>query len=498
MSEASSKNYRSILKGTALFGGVQVFNIIINLIRGKLIAVLLGPEGMGISSLLTASANTIQQFTGLGLNLSCVKEVSVAHGERDERRVAFTIKTVRRLLYLTALGGCLFTILCSSYLSIWTFGNQDYKWHFILLSVMIFFATLSNGELSILQGLRVIKKLAFASVVGSCIGLFIGVPLYYFYGYDGIVPAMIALSLATFVFYRYHSKHAFKFNYSLKISWQEMSPLARRMISLGVVAMVASLLGTLTNYLVNTYIGKNGSLDDVGLFQAANSITNQYIGLVFAAMGMDFFPRLSAVSNDNAKVRDLVNQQTEFVVLITVPLAMLLIITAPLLIRILLTDKFLPVTSVIRWMGVGIVLKAILYPMGYISFSKGDKKTFFWLEGVWGNLLTLCLNVLFYHLWGLYGLGISFVISFLLSCFIYMILTNKLYYFKYDASVLALIGKLIFLLVLIFCVSNFCIDIYSYIIGGGICCLSCWFCLRELDRRTGIVKNIKTKIGYGG
>ncbi|MFK1880757.1 hypothetical protein ACIXEK_02480 [Bacteroides fragilis] len=40
--------YRTILKGTAIFGGVQVFNIVINLIRGKLVALFLGPEGMGI------------------------------------------------------------------------------------------------------------------------------------------------------------------------------------------------------------------------------------------------------------------------------------------------------------------------------------------------------------------------------------------------------------------------------------------------------------------
>lgn len=77
MSNASN-SYKSILKGSVLFGGVQVFNILINLIRGKLIALLLGPEGMGISSLLSASANTIQQFSGFGLNLSSVKELSEA------------------------------------------------------------------------------------------------------------------------------------------------------------------------------------------------------------------------------------------------------------------------------------------------------------------------------------------------------------------------------------------------------------------------------------
>lgn len=493
MSSASNKNYNSILKGTALFGGVQVFNILINLIRGKFVAMILGPEGMGISSLLTSSANTIQQFSGLGLNLSCMKEVSVAQGEGDSRRVAIVIRTVRHLLNLTALGGSLFTILCSSYLSIWTFGNGDYQWYFVMLSVMIFFTTLSNGELSILQGLRAVKKLAFASIIGSSVGLFVGVPLYYFLGYDGIVPAMIALSLATFAFYRYHSERTFSLTSSLKLSWREMSPLTRRMISLGMVLMVSSLLGTLTNYIVNTYIGQKGSLDDVGLFQAANSITNQYIGLVFAAMGMDFFPRLSAVSNDNVKVRELVNQQTEIVVLIVVPLAMLLIITAPVLIKFLLTDNFLEITPIIRWMGVGIVLKAIVFPMGYISFSKGDKRTFFWLEGVWGNLFLLCLNILSYNRWGLYGLGISFVISYGVTCIVCILLTSRLYQFRYQFTVLVLIGKMISLLLVVFGISILLHGGLFYIISGMTWCFSVWLCIYELNKRTDLIEKLKFK-----
>ena len=201
----NSNSYRTILKGTALFGGVQVFNIIINLIRGKLVAILLGPDGMGISSLLFASANTIQQFSSLGINLSAVKEISNAKENENTQQISFIIKVIHRLLQITAIIGALFAILFSSQLSIWTFGDESYQWHFIFLSVMIYFTTLSNGELSILQGTHKVKKLAYASIIGSSVGLLIGTPLYYFYHYNGIVPAMIVLSIATYSFYRYNS-----------------------------------------------------------------------------------------------------------------------------------------------------------------------------------------------------------------------------------------------------------------------------------------------------
>lgn len=44
-------SYSHILKYTSLFGGVQMLNILIGLIRNKLVAVLLGPLGMGIVAL---------------------------------------------------------------------------------------------------------------------------------------------------------------------------------------------------------------------------------------------------------------------------------------------------------------------------------------------------------------------------------------------------------------------------------------------------------------
>ena len=109
--------YRSILKGTAAFGGVQLFNLFVNLARGKCVALLLGAEGMGIASLLTTAGNTIQQFFSCGLNLSVVKEVSEAKGQGQGGRLAIAVAATRRLLHATALAGAAFTLLAAPLLS---------------------------------------------------------------------------------------------------------------------------------------------------------------------------------------------------------------------------------------------------------------------------------------------------------------------------------------------------------------------------------------------
>lgn len=424
-------SYKSILKGTSAFGGVQVFQILLALIRGKFVAILLGPAGMGVAALYTTAANTLQQFASLGLNLAIVKEVAANRDEHEKMSTVFAV--ARRLVIMSALLGAAVCLLLSPLLSRWTFGDDAHTFGFMLLAVMVFFAISSAGEMSLLQGLHAVKRLSKASIVGGATGLFVGVPLYYFFGTGGIVPAMIVLSLSMFVFYFYSVRKSIAVD-KVRFVWSTHRPLIMKLIGLGLVLMAGSLIGTFTNYLINLFVRSFGSVDNVGLYQAANSITNQYVGVVFSAMSLDFFPRLTAIAGDNVKMRRVVNRQTEIVSLILTPLVIGLILTSPVIIRLLLTESFMSVMPLMRWFGFGILLKGLNYPMGYIAFAKDNKRLFFWLEGVFGNALNLALSCVAYYFFGLIGLGMSLVASSLIAYLIYYILNRRLYGYGYDRT----------------------------------------------------------------
>ena len=51
-------SYRQILKSSSIIGGASVINILIGLVRTKIIAVLLGPTGIGLVSLYTGLLST--------------------------------------------------------------------------------------------------------------------------------------------------------------------------------------------------------------------------------------------------------------------------------------------------------------------------------------------------------------------------------------------------------------------------------------------------------
>lgn len=472
-------SYSNILKRLSAFGGVQVFNILVSLLRGKFVAMFLGPVGMGISSLYASSLAPLQQICGLGLNLAMVKEISATKEEKPALRNVLTIVT--RLILFTSILGVLACGLAAPVWSQITFGNHDHTIAYIWLSIFTGLSIGGAGLLAILQGLGEVKRLSKATLVGGLAGLFFGVPLYYFFGDGGIVPAMIILALSSFLFYLI----------SYRLSTRELrreteinsdinsSKLIKSLLSMGFILLVGALSGQVISYLINLYIRAFGSIEDVGLFQGANSITNQYTGIIMSSLALDYFPRLSACCKDNAKMREVVNRQTEIVMLVATPLIILLLLTAPLVIRILLTDSFLVITPLMRWMGMGMLIQALAFPLGYIYVAKDDRKAYIWMECVWANICWLACSIGFYHLFGLIGLGVSLVVRGMVDLIINFIVCYRRYGFSYsrDCSPAVIISLLLSIVAFGFSIPE---GIISYVGMSALLIISALYSFRQL------------------
>lgn len=485
MSDKKSENsYRSILKGTSLFGGVQVLQILINLVRGKFVAMFLGPEGQGIASLFTSSSTTIQRFSSLGLNLAVVKEVAAESEDPDA--LSATLTAARRMISLTSLLGAVICVLLCVPLSRLTFGTSDMAWQFVLLGAAVGLAVASAGKLSVLQGLHEIRRLSSASLVGGLCGLVVGVPLYYFFGNSGIVPAMVALSLTMYIFYSISLRKALGKNLPIAYqTWRESIPLMKPLLVLGLLMMASDLIGSGVTYLLNIFIRIKSDYSTVGLYQAANSVTSQYAGMVFAAMAMDYFPRLSKSASDNQAMAAVVNRQQEIVSLIIAPAMCLLILSSPVIIPLLLTAEYHSILPLMRWFGLGVLMQALAYPMAYISFAKNNKKLFFWLEGAFGNLLTLVLGCIGFNWFGLYGLGYALVADHTVCMIVYYLVNRHYYGFTFSRSAIRQTIVAVMFGAACFASSLISNQIVSWILMSAICIVSLAHSVIALKQRLG-------------
>lgn len=433
--------FRSVFKATSIFGGVQVFNIIVSLIRGKVLAVFIGTAGMGLNGLLNSSLKLIERASGLGLSESAVRDISSANQSNDKDRIKRVYTVFSRWIWLTAIIGVVITITFSPILSKIAFGDKSHSISFLLLSITFIFGALTGGIYTLLRGIRRIKDLARANISGSVAGLLVAIPIFYFYGIEGVVPAIIATSVTTYLVSLYfRNKVEIK---TIKLSLKDTVSGGRQMVSLGITLTVTALLSAGIRFVLNAYISKVGSLDDLGIFNAGNSIITGYVGMVFTAMGTDYYPRLSGVISNPKEWKNVVNQQAETIVLILGPILTFILFSAPILIRILLSTEFLASLDYITWASISVLLRAISWVSGFILISKGDNKLFLYTQ-VASQIWFLSLDILLYNLYGITGLGISLIISYLLSVALMFYVLKKKYKFilsgaTYKLSVVYLI-----------------------------------------------------------
>ena len=448
MTEKRDESYNHILKYTGIFGGVQGLNILISLVRNKVVATILGPNGMGLVSLFNTTVNFISQATNLGISFSAVRHVSELFDQGDEQRIEHFIKVVRSWSLLTALLGMLVCMVAGPWLSDYTFSWGDHTLHFVLLAPAVGLMAITGGETAILKGARQLRSLAVIQVVSVFVALIVSVPLYYFFGQTGVVPVIVIMALALMLLTVRHSYRL----YPLRLFGSKgVLGEGMEMVRLGVAFVLAGVVGSGAEMFIRSYLNVREDLDIVGLYNAGYMITMTYGGMLFSAMETDYFPRLSAIGNDVLRRNDTVNRQCEVTMLIVSPLLAGLIVALPVLVPLLFSSEFTPVAAMSQVVVLSLYVRALYLPVAYISLSRGDSKAYLLLEII-SDAMIVGFVITGFEWGGLTGMGYGLALANVLDFIVTFIYAYFFYGYRMSATVVqyffmqAPLGLVIFLM----------------------------------------------------
>lgn len=396
-------SYSHILKYTGVFGGVQGLNILVGIVRNKLVAIILGPAGMGLISLFNSTIKFFSDSTNLGVPMSAVKEVSEAYSQGNDEVLGHCVQQVRMWSVLTALLGMLLCAAFGPLLNKGTFTWGNHTLHFVLLSPVVAFMALTGGEMAILKGTRKLGRLAVLSVYNVVLSLLISVPLYYIWHQAAIVPSLVLLSGLQMVITLRYSYQLFP----LRPFWHcKGEAIGWGIVKLGTAFVLAGILGSGAEFLIRTYLSYVGGLSDVGMYNAAYMMTMTYAGMVFSAMETDYFPRLSSIRDVGDQLNRTVSRQIEVSLLLIAPLLVGLLVGLPILLPLLYSNAFLPMIHMMRITVLAMFFRAVSLPIEYIALAKGDSKSYLALECFYDVLMVL-LVIFGYHAAQLTGTGIA-------------------------------------------------------------------------------------------
>ena len=490
--DKSRGEYRGVFKATAILGSVQLFNILIAVVRNKCISILLGPVGMGIMGLLTSATGTIAGFTNLGITYSAIKNIASAYEKGDYTTLGKVLYVLQRCIWITGLLGAIICLLLCRQLSQWTFGNTDFTISFAFLSISLLLTQLTNGNLLILKGCRNINYYAKANVWGNFLSLFITVPLYFWLGIDAIVPALILFSISTFLcayFYRSRLRLV-----QIRTERGEFKEISKDILIAGIAFSAAEFFPLIASFYIRTFISNNGGLTDVGLFSAGFAILNGYVGMIFTAMSTDYIPRLSAVSDDDHQLELVINQQIEMSILLLFPLIVLFVIFGKLMILILYSSQFYPMIEMIYWGGLGMLFKVPNWCFGCILIPKRESKAYFYFS-ILSALFYLGMNMLLYSVWGIKGLGISFLLSHIFDASVSYWYINRKYQINYKIkTILELLGMGVVIVTVIIFQSSQLVTWIIYTLDFCVCILAGLYSYNRLNSLMDLTPFIKSKL----
>ena len=482
--------YRNSFAATVLFSGVQIYQIIIRVVKSKFLALFIGPSGIGILSLLRSTTDTISVATNFGLKTSSIKSIASANRDDNKKAIAKTVIVLRRLILFTGLLGL---IVCAAFSPIWSkvsFGSYNYLLSFMAVSLVILLDQLNNGELALLQGLQLRKQLAEANVIGQTLNAVITIPLYYFFGIKAIVASLIIGSLIALIITRFYTRNINIEKVSL--SWKETFSVGREMMKLGTFLSLQLFMTQLVAYLIRNFVSNVGGIDEVGLYSAGTMIVVSYIGLVFTAIGTDYYPRLAAVK-DNVELGIVVRTQADLMTLLLTPLVIAFIVFSKPAIILLYSDQFLPIEYMMYWSIGAVIFQAMGWAMSYTLLAKAKPSQFFLNELVaaaWG----LPIKLICYKMWGLTGFGMATLFCYVLYLFQILIVTKKLFGLSYDLPIWKQFVILHIPLVAVVLIKLYFSEMIGYILGSVVFVFTFLVILYRLNRRMDIKTYFNRKL----
>lgn len=396
-----------MLKVTAVMGVSAVLAVAATVVRTKIVAVELGPPGVGTLAILTAFLTFATPVLGLGVGQSGVREVAAANSAGDDQQR----DELRRTLYLASLvlagAGSLVVLITARPIASWVLGEaglaDETRW--VALGVFASIATgAASADLTGFRRIRLLAKLqplAAAGATTAVLGAYVG-------GVDllpvALVAPPVALAIGTYLYARSLPRPA------ARVDRRQFVHHFRRLAGLGAAFVLVMGLTALGMLLLRLLIASKLDLASTGEFQAAFAMAGYYVSFLFAAIGSDYLPLLSGLAHEPDRMNQAANTQALVAVLLSVPLVTVLIAAAPIVVPVFYTDAFDASVDLLRIMLLGEIARVAGWAVGYILVAR-DSRTLFVISEVLFNGVTLGAAAVLIPALGLRGAAIAYLVA---------------------------------------------------------------------------------------
>jgi enterobacterial common antigen flippase len=402
----------SIFRATAILSASSFATILLGLVSSKVNAIFLGPAGYGYLGLLQSMVNLTVLVAGFGVGSGLVRMGASRVAQNDWEGISTLWQAARIILTVTCTLTLVMVVLFSRTLSLWFLGSPEHAWSAAFMGVVVVFTLCAGLKTNILNAYHRVGALATNSTVVAFLGTVFGWFLIVVWREKGIVPSVFVTSVLSWLV-AWHVLRKTVGPMPVHVPLRTSVPMAGTLVRFCVPYTASMIVGSGVQTFLPVVVLHTMGPDNVGYFRAATSVSVTYLSFLITAMAQDYFPRVSAVSDQPRALCDLINSQQRLILLLGVPIILGTLTMVPLLIPLVYSLRFAPTVEILEWQLIGDFFKFSSWTMSYVILARASSTTYFLVELVSG-VTTLATSWLGIHLFGLTGLGMSFAVTYII------------------------------------------------------------------------------------
>jgi O-antigen/teichoic acid export membrane protein len=405
----------NFIKSSYLSAISTAISLITKLIVNKIMAVFIGPSGFAIYGQFKDFVRLTTSLSQLGTENGVVKYTA----ETKDNITDFKsfISTIFKIHFASALLTALGIFIFKDWLNRLLFEGNNYGLYLIIIGFSLIFISFHNLLLAVLNGLKLLKKYMFISIITTLITALISIIAINYFHLNGLI---ISLAVNHFIVFVISISFLLK-NKILKFSilnahfekeyLKKLSQFSLMSLS-GIISLSLSLL------FIRTLIIDNLGITFAGFWDSVWRISSLYILFLTSSFKFYILPTFSTLEN-NIQIKKEVLQIWK----ITLPT--IIIITGgvflfkDLIIRFLFTPEFLIIKSIILFQLLGDVIRIHSWTLGNLLIAKSKTRIFVTLQIIWGVIFS-GLSVLLITPYGLKGITIAYFFT----CVLHFIFLN--------------------------------------------------------------------------
>jgi PST family polysaccharide transporter len=417
----------SELVNISIFTGLATgIKLITALITAKIIAIYLGPTGLGVLGQLNSFVAIVMVLSTGAVTNGVIKYLSEYVGNKAAQMRIIKAAAIITTICSTVVS--LVIILFNEYWSKILFKENSFQYNSIIVifGFTLFFYASFTLFTAILNGLKYFKKFNYLGIITSLVGLLFSVLLIIKLGVYGALLAAITYQSLVFVFV-----FIFK-NRIAELSILELKKIKTEkrdyinLFKFSTMALVSSILLPISQIIIRNMITKELDITIMGFYEGINRLSNIYLTLITTTLSVYYLPKLSEL-NDKVKLRKEILNGYKLILPVTIIILLVVYFLRNFIIQIAFAVSFNQMESFFAPQLIGDFFKIASWLLAFLMLAKAMIKLYIITEVIF-SILIIVLTFFGIDLFGSVGAIYAYAINYFIYFIAMLIIFNKTIY----------------------------------------------------------------------